>query len=405
MTHTTHDDANRRSRGWICTLNNYNEVEYAKVVSFASDCCQYACIGKEVGKTGTPHLQIYFQMKTSYSGQTLKNKTSTRMWVGIANAPAKSREYCMKDGDFLEVGEFKDTLVAKAKGQARGGESTKKMWEELNTQVSNGVDANGIRNAFPHLYYRYAPGIHKGIGIANAVKPRTSKTCVHVLVGPPGVGKTTAAMALTHNNGYFQNSQNGMWWDNYDGKQPAVLDDFHGNMKFDYWKRLTDAYPMQVEVKGGMMNFNSKLIVITSNQHPESWWSAEVLGTHGLAALFRRINRLQIWDEEKECFGDYQWLEGGGPVRQLWKDGCICHSTVQEESLIPDLSQDSLMEQMEESSFLDQPLHTTSTTSSKKRTLSSLVPKPAKKQKPVLVDSSDLDSDDISDESDDSSFF
>lgn len=95
-TRTRQDESSRKSRNWIGTLNNYTELEYSRTMAWASEKCQYCVIGKETGEEGTPHLQVFFQMKTPYSGQTIKNFTSKRFWLGVQENPARGAKYCKK---------------------------------------------------------------------------------------------------------------------------------------------------------------------------------------------------------------------------------------------------------------------------------------------------------------------
>lgn len=318
MTHTTNDDSMHRARGWICTLNNYTDVELAKCISFADEKCQYACIGKEVGSTGTPHLQIYFQMKTSYSGQSIKNQTSKRMWTGIANDPNKSRKYCQKEGDYSEFGTFMDTVIAKAKGQAKGGAVQKAKFDALNKSIDDGMTLDQIRHNHSELFFKHRPAIIHAMKDANIRHARKTKSCVHVYVGPPGVGKTKTCHEFAGSGAYWQASKNGMWWDDYDGRQNIILDDFNGQIPFWYWKRLTDFTPMNLEVKGGMIGlYGSPTIFITSNSHPKDWWKE--MSQFDLGALYRRIHVLKVWNPETLAFEDYQ-----EPLRTLYDAGCIC---------------------------------------------------------------------------------
>jgi len=69
--------------------------------------------------------------------------------------------------------------------------------------------------------------------------------------------------------------------------------------------KLTDKYPLQVPVHNGMVNFNSKLIVITSNSKIHEWYRPEVLKTHGLSALMRRVHVIHEWDETEKKFFEF----------------------------------------------------------------------------------------------------
>jgi hypothetical protein len=323
---TRPDESNHKSRNWICTLNNYTEVEYARILSWSDAKCQYAVIAKEVGKTGIPHLQIYFQMKTAYAGQSIKNATTKRMWMGIAKNPEKAREYCMKEEDYVEVGEFKSGKLARQQSSAKGGDATKSLWTALNNQINAGASELEIKDNFPSVYFKHHGGISKGIAIANKIPRRTEKTCVHVLLGPPGVGKTTRALELVGDDGYWYSSPNKIWWTGYTGQPGVVFDDFHGNYPFEEFKKLLDKYPLQVPVHNGMTNFNSKLVVITSNMTPDEWYRQEVFGTHGKSALFRRIHVIESWDHEEKKFIFLTQKDNDIQNHPLWTDGCVCQT-------------------------------------------------------------------------------
>lgn len=47
-----------RTRAWCFTLNNYSEKEYETIKGVS---CRYIVVGKEVGDSGTPHLQGYIE--------------------------------------------------------------------------------------------------------------------------------------------------------------------------------------------------------------------------------------------------------------------------------------------------------------------------------------------------------
>lgn len=94
-----------------------------------------------------------------------------------------------------------------------------------------------------------------------------------VIVGPSGTGKSR--WARTNFPEAFWKPK-GMWWDGYDGEETVVFDEMYGHC-FPYTEllQLLDRYPYAVQVKGGVVEFTSRRIIMTSNQHPRDWYSAE----------------------------------------------------------------------------------------------------------------------------------
>jgi len=119
---------------------------------------------------------------------------------------------------------------------------------------------------------------------------------VLVLWGPPGTGKSHTARKICANNGggHWWRAGNGSndWWDGYDPlRHPVVvLDDFKGGIKYTTLLRMLDKFPMHVETKGSTKTFNPKIVVITSNSPPNSWYfQNQEDANHDSSALLRRL--------------------------------------------------------------------------------------------------------------------
>ncbi|AMH87646.1 replication-associated protein [Pacific flying fox faeces associated circular DNA virus-9] len=125
---------------------------------------------------------------------------------------------------------------------------------------------------------------------------RNWETTVIILSGAPGVGKSRAAEAAARIVGvpYYltrpQAANSLPWWDGYTPGAPVVIDDFYGWIKLDTMLRLMDRYPMQVETKGGMLKFTSRLMIVTSNYEWRNWYRTAG-NAHFPRNFERRINR------------------------------------------------------------------------------------------------------------------
>ena len=74
-----------------------------------------------------------------------------------------------------------------------------------------------------------------------------------------------------------------------ESQETVIIDDFYGWMPFDTLLRLTDRYPMLVDIKGGAVQFTAKRIIITSNEVPDNWYPNVSCLPHRWNALLRRI--------------------------------------------------------------------------------------------------------------------
>jgi len=146
-----------------------------------------------------------------------------------------------------------------------------------------------------------------------APKPRSTKTTVYVLVGPPGTGKSRWASDFAtrynkvpsttndspdssspanpageeddHEQPYYKSR--GDWWDGYTNNKVVIIDDFYGWLKYDELLRITDRYPHKCPVKGAFVEFVAEVIIFTSNVHVDKWYKFEGFNPE---ALCRRIN-------------------------------------------------------------------------------------------------------------------
>lgn len=109
-------------------------------------------------------------------------------------------------------------------------------------------------------------------------EPRRFKSKVFLFCGPPGVGKSTMWRLLAECLGTYYKvpapKGSGLYYDDYDGQDTLILDEFDGNfMKPTDFNTLCDEHECVLPVHGGAGHqMVSKYIFIVSNYTPKQWW-------------------------------------------------------------------------------------------------------------------------------------
>lgn len=91
----------RRVRRVAFTINNYTQEELTQLHMCFEEKNFLYIIGKEIGKSGTPHLQGYFETKNPIRFDTIK-KIMPRAHIEAARGNKRENyKYCSKDGNFI----------------------------------------------------------------------------------------------------------------------------------------------------------------------------------------------------------------------------------------------------------------------------------------------------------------
>jgi hypothetical protein len=268
---------NKRCRSVCFTLNNYTpeEVKHLEDGPF-----KFIVFQRERGLEGTPHLQGFCQMGNPTAFSTWKRLISPRAHLETPRGTARQNyEYCTKvetreggtvpfeRGDIPNPGERTD--IAGIVGLAK--DHTKRLRDI--------VDADG------ETYLRYYKGIDRVRSIFS--EPRRFQTEVFWFYGSTGTGKSKLADEMAP-DAYWK--PNDKWFDGYDPIEhpDIIIDDFRADFhKFNFVLRLFDRYPMQVEIKGGTVNFRASRVFVTTSKHPRETWQGRT--EEAMDQLLRRL--------------------------------------------------------------------------------------------------------------------
>lgn len=251
----------KQARYWAFTLNNYVEEEVSRVEQWEEDpYINRAVVGREVGESGTPHLQGFVAFRNNRTLAQVRKILPRAHWE-----PTRSRHYetyCRKDNDFA---------VQFDRG-IRAGTRTDLI--TLVESVKRGDSDYTICNAQPAEYVQYFKAIDRirDRVIANTNGDYQKKEVIWHW-GPTGCGKSRTAWEDARRDypGFLPWTSSGLhWFDGYCGQPVAILDDFRKeHVDFAFLLRLLDGYPLRVPTKGGFAWWQPKRIYITSPDPPE----------------------------------------------------------------------------------------------------------------------------------------
>lgn len=277
----------QKSRSFVFTLNNYNGADVESLSNFS---CRYIIFGREIGESGTPHLQGYVVFDNPRSFNSIKSLLP-RAHIEIAKGDADSNyEYCSKQGDFVERGQ-------RPLSQKKKGECEINRWKRARELAAAG-DLSSIDD---ELYIKYQRTFER---IKDQSKPKPSTldpSTRHIWIyGPSGVGKSRLARELAP-NAYIKEPES-KWWDNYQGEEDVIIDDFD---KFQVkqggqMKRWMDIYPFQAEIKGSIQLIRPKRIIVTSNYTIDEIWDDRVT----VEAISRRVEFVEMNDKTYTLFNE-----------------------------------------------------------------------------------------------------
>lgn len=94
------------SKNWCFTLNNYSDEDITRLSNLVASEPKvlYIIFGKEVGDSGTPHLQGFLSLQQRMRLGPLKRIVSPRAHLKTARNVFASIQYCKKDNDWVEFG-------------------------------------------------------------------------------------------------------------------------------------------------------------------------------------------------------------------------------------------------------------------------------------------------------------
>lgn len=292
----------KRARSFIFTWNNYTEESIGTLKGLTY---KYLIYGKEVGESGTPHLQGLIQFSNARSWEAVR-KELLGADVRACKDPVSAMLYCKKgaqpkaeweehhehgptygkDADIFEDGR---APVTSAAGGDMGGEMEKKRYERAWELAKQGKIEEVDADIRVRLY-----GTLKKIRADYQVCPESMEELdFHWFVGPTGTGKSLTARQ-ENPGAYIKNTNK--WWDGYVDQDCVIIDEWSPESECltQYLKKWADHHAFSAETKGGTITIRPKKIIITSNYTIDQCFSRQ----EDLEPLTRRMKVRKFGTED-----------------------------------------------------------------------------------------------------------
>lgn len=150
-----------RAKRWVFTLNNYTEDEEQTICDLATEGgpFSYLVFGREVGASGTPHLQGFFALHAQLRHANVRQLGGLgRAYLEVARgSPIQSSTYCKKDGDYYEFGELPGSNSSQ--GKRSDFERLRDWVKEQDTRPT----IRDVWDAFPSIAGRYPRAVRECI--------------------------------------------------------------------------------------------------------------------------------------------------------------------------------------------------------------------------------------------------
>lgn len=287
-----------RVRNFCFTANNYTDET---IIMLENLEYKYICYGKEVGESGTPHLQGFIVFNNP---RRLKSVIDIMpgCHIEIAKTIDAAITYCQKDGDFTEDGTR--PMNQKSKGD-KGAEYWDSVLEKAKTNRLLEIDSKTLISHYNTL---------KTIAKDYATKPEDLEECCGLwLYGEPGTGKSYSART---DYGEYYLKETNKWWDSYQNEETVIVDEVElktGQIMGHHLKKWADRYSFDAEIKGSKLIIRPKRIIVTSNYSIEEIFGEDPMMMKAIKRRFKAIHFGKVQSGIKRK-SDEAFVDGFNPV-------------------------------------------------------------------------------------------
>lgn len=298
-----------QAKHFVFTWNNYT-LEPEAFVDLWMPHVSYAVFQKEIGNgtagvpEGTKHYQGYMELKKPMRITQLVKILSGPHYAKRRGSREQARDYCMKaETRDLSAPDCGPHEINSFQTVAQGKRTDLEGYAQL---IREGATNQQLAEQMPGVHLKYAKHARTYRADVTPWRPDDFVPTVYWFHGRTGTGKTRTAvdMAVEYagEDGYWISSKDLTWFDGYEQKKVAIIDDFRAkSIAFPFLLRILDRYEVEVPFKGGFYKWIPELIIITTPKDVEGTYEGKAkYQQEDLAQLKRRITEIRPFTLEEQ---------------------------------------------------------------------------------------------------------
>lgn len=304
-----------RSRKWLLTINNPDEhdISHAMInVLLTGLSLLYYCMCDETGEEGTYHTHLFLHFKNAVSFSRLKDLFPSAHIDKAYGTPQENRDYVRKEGKYLNsekkttnhIETFEEYGELQEEKQGRRTDL-----EDILSMIKDGASELEIIEKHPHFMNN--PGAYDRVRglIQKEIANRWRSVEVTYIYGDTGAGKTKYVTDLCGGyDGYYRVTDYEHPFDDYDGQETIVFDEFRSDLPIAAMLNYLDGHPVDLPCRYHNKKALWTQVFIISNIPLNAQYRGILIDEPTMRAFERRISRVlhfrtgQEPQEEKVIF-------------------------------------------------------------------------------------------------------
>jgi len=281
-------DTVRKFRNFCFTMNNYPDTQLVDTIP-----CRYIGYSKEVGESGTPHLQGFICFHNATSLGSVISKMPGCHVMTMNGSIRQNEEYCSKESVLIERGDKPASNDDKGRANALRWHRTRQLAEE-----------GRFSEIDDELYIKNLTNLERIFTKKQRPVDDLEDTCGIWIWGPTNVGKSHAvrtAHSIVEGELFIKQDES-KWWDGYESQPVVLIEELMPDPRYtqSLQKKLlqwADKFSFPAEQKGkGATLIRPKLVIVTSNYSPDDFGFHE----QSLGAIKRRFKVYKKTSREQQ---------------------------------------------------------------------------------------------------------